>query len=60
MPGGRKGQIMENGRPGAQARKSPILNKKLIGNIDARRKGQIPENCRPGAQARESWILNKN
>jgi hypothetical protein len=52
-----KDQIPENGRPGAQAQKSSILNKKLISNIDGRRKGQSLENGRPGAQARNSPIL---
>ncbi len=50
-------QVPENGRPGAQAQTSSILNKKLISNIDGRRKGQSLENGRPGAQARNSPIL---
>ena len=50
MPRGKR-QMLENGRPGAQARKSSILNKKLIGKHrcpeEAPDPGKLPPR-RPG------------
>ena len=42
----------------AQARRSSILDKKLIGKQLCQEGGQITENNRPGVQAWKSCILN--
>ena len=56
MPRGKR-QILENGRPDAQARKSSILNKKLIGQHRCQEEGPDPGKWpprRPGPEIVDS------
>jgi hypothetical protein len=59
MDARRKGQISENGRPVAQARKSSILNKKLKGKHRCQEEAPDPGKCPPRRPALELTILNK-